>query len=62
MPGCSKADEVNATRRQEHCDQCERDSPGHEWQVTRTVATPSMCSVSIVWRPSNGDDLSGILL
>ena len=47
-------------RRQEHSDQRKRNSPGHEWQVIRTVATPSVCSVSIVWRPSNGDDLSAI--
>lgn len=43
---------------QEHSDQRQRDSPGHEWQVVRTVVTPSMCTVSIVWRPSNGDDLN----
>lgn len=55
MPSSSKADEVND--QQEHSDQRKRNSPGHEWQVVRTVATPSMCSVSIVWRPSNGNDL-----
>jgi len=49
-------------RIKEHSNQRQRNSPGHEWQVTRTVATPSMCSVSIVWRPSNRDDLNGILL
>ena len=58
MPGCSKADEMNATRRQEHYYQRKRNSPGHEWQVVRTVSTPSMCSVSIVWRQGDGDDLN----
>ena len=45
---------------QEHSDQCQRDSPGHVWEVIRTVATPSMCSVSIVWRQGNGYDLNGL--
>ena len=56
MPGCSKADEVND--KQEHSDQRQRNSPGHVWEVVRTVATPSMCSISIVWRQGNGDDLN----
>ena len=60
MPGCSEADEVND--QQEHSDQRQRNSPGYEWQVVRTVVTPSMCSVSIVWRQGDGDDLNGILL
>ena len=59
MPGCSKADEVNGTR-EEHCNQCQRNSPGHVWQVVRTVATASMCTVSIVWRQGNGYDLNGL--
>ena len=48
---------MNGTR-EEHSDQCQRDSPGHVWEVVRTVATASMCHVSIVWRKGNGDDLS----
>ena len=55
-------DPTNGSWWQEHCNQCQRDSPGHVWKVVRTVATSGMCSVSIVWRPSNGDDLNGILL
>jgi len=45
---------------QEHSDQRQRNSPGHVWEVIRTVATPSMCSISIVWRQSDGDDLSAL--
>ena len=49
---------MNGSRRQEYYYQRQRNSPGHEWQVVRTVATASMCTVSIVWRKGNGDDLS----
>jgi hypothetical protein len=48
----------NGTKRQKHCDQCQRNDPGSVWQIIRTVATSSMCHVSIVWRKSNGDDLN----
>ena len=50
---------MNGTR-EEHSNQRQRNSPGHVWEVVRTVATPSMCSVSIVWRQGDGDDLSGL--
>ena len=49
---------TRAHGRQEHYHQCKRDSPGQVWEVVRTVATPSMCSISIVWRQGDGDDLS----
>ena len=45
---------------QEHSDQCQRDSPGHVWEVVGTVATSSMCHVSLIRRESDGDDLSGL--
>jgi hypothetical protein len=51
---------TRADGRQEHYHQCKRDSPGHEWEVVRTVATPSMCSISIVWRKGDGDDLDAL--
>ena len=43
---------------QEHSDQRQRNSPGHVWKVVRTVATASMCTISIVWRQGNGNDLN----
>ena len=51
---------TRAIGRQEHCDQCQRDSPRHVWQIIRTVATSGMCHVSIVWRKGHGDDLDGL--
>ena len=51
---------LNDRRRQEHCDQCERNSPGHVWEVVRTVATSSMCNVSLIRRKGNGDDLDAL--
>jgi hypothetical protein len=51
---------ARANGRQEHYNQCKRDSSGHVWEVTRTVATPSMCHVSLIRRESNGDDLSAL--
>jgi hypothetical protein len=51
---------ARADGRQEHYHKCKRISPGHEWKVVRTVATSSMCNVSLIRRESNGDDLSAI--
>ena len=51
---------TRANGRQEHYHKCQRDSPGHEWQVVGTVVTPSMCNVSLIRRESNGDDLDAI--
>jgi hypothetical protein len=51
---------TRANGRQEHYHQCKRDSPGHEWQVVGTVATPSMCHVSLIRRESNGDGLDAL--
>jgi len=48
--------------RQKHYHQCKRDSPGHVWEVVRTVATSSMCNVSLIRRESDGDDLNGLCI
>jgi len=45
---------------QEHYHKCKRDSPGHVWEVVGTVATASMCHVSLIRRKSDGDDLNGL--
>jgi hypothetical protein len=51
---------TRANGRQEHCDQCQRDNTGSIWQIVGTVATSSMCHVSLIRRESDGDDLSGL--
>jgi len=50
---------VNGTR-QEHCNQCQRNSNNDVWKITRRLVSSSMCSVSIVWRKGDGDDLSAL--
>jgi hypothetical protein len=49
---------ARANGRQEHCDQCQRDSNNDVWKVTRRLVSSGMCSISIVWRKGDGDDLS----
>ena len=62
MPGIEPTNGRNARAngRQEHYHQCQRDSSRHVWEVVGTVATPSMCHVSLIRRESTGDDLNAL--
>jgi len=51
---------TRANGRQEHYHQRQRVSSRHVWEVVGTVATSSMCHVSLIRRESDGDDLNGL--